>query len=90
MRSSRNDTHLSTTNNLLSALCRSFIHFNFLAIASDETVRPLRKRQEPPLTKPIVKLDLTPVSVRSAHRKTREGEGMLPCRPNQVGNAQSL
>lgn len=69
MRSSRKDTHSSTSQDLLVDLCHSLIHCNFLAIASDETFRPVGKGERPPLTKPIVKFDLTPVSVRSAHYK---------------------
>jgi hypothetical protein len=69
MRSSRKDTHTSTSQDLLVDLCHSFIHCNFLAIASDETVRSVGKGERPPLTKPIVEFDLTPVSVRSAHYK---------------------
>jgi len=69
MRSSRKDPHSSTSQGFLIDLCHSFIHCNFFAIASDETVRPDGKGKRPPLTKPIVKFDLTPVSVRSARHK---------------------
>jgi hypothetical protein len=90
VRSSRKDTHSSTSQDLLVDLCHSFIHCNFLAIASDERVRPVGKGERPPLTKPIVKFDLTPISVRSARHNQEKKGGDVPCRSNQVGNAQSL
>ncbi len=81
MRSPRKDTHSSTSHDLLLDLCHSFIHCNFLAIPSDETVRPDGNGERPPLTKPVVKLDLTPVSVRSAHHKHEKRGGMYHAGP---------
>ncbi len=83
-------THSPTSQGLLIDLCYPPINRNFLAIASDEGVRSVGKGERPPLTKSIVKLNLTPVGIRSARReRKKKGEEGLPCRPNQIGNAQS-
>ena len=84
MRPSRKDTHSSTSQDFLVNVCHSFIHCNFLAIASEETVRPVGEGERPPLTKPIVKFDLTPIGVRLVyHKQEKKGESTMQAQPSR-------